>query len=392
MNKIIKIILNYICHLLTLSINKGQLLVCMRERNKMWGANSKEKWTNEEKEQYARNKDYLRQYGFKSVKGDFRVFYNFFKDKGHDPKFIIPQYIIHNYLTPLFNPISYNAYFSDKNNLDKIFPSVNQPKTILRRIGGTWYDRAYNPLEWQKVKDYLEKSNEIEGMVVKPSRDSASGRGVRLFRCDGGKWTSYENDTSFWQLISSNYWNQEDLILQEVVKQSAFLNKFCDTSVNTFRLVIYNSPIDNESYYIWSGLRVGRKGSLVDNNHAGGLIFGVDREGRLASYGTNQYGDKESELNGTDYSGGNLIIPNFNAIVEFAISLSKDLIPNRFIAFDVTLDNQDNPLLIECNLRGYSGWLCQFAGDNMFGDKTDEILKYLSRNRSHVEKVFYKIN
>lgn len=391
MNKLIKKILNWICHFLTVVLNRGQRFICYQEGLRMWTL-PKGKLTDEEKNDFKRHKKYLKQFGFHAVKRDFFVFRKYLIDKGRDPMYIIPSYVVHNYLTAFFNPITYDAYFSDKNFFDKILPTSHLPKTFFRRINGQWFDADYKPLSFLRIMEELKDRNNIKSIIVKPSRDSSSGKGVKLFNNENGKWVEFNGSVSFFENISQNYWKDSDLIVQEVIEQSPYISQFSSTSVNTFRIVIYNSLIDNNQYLIWAGLRIGKNGSILDNNHAGGLMFGLDSRGKISSYGTDQYGKKTGFFNGIDFENGEFIIPEFSSIINFAKSTSINLLPNRFIAFDIALDKNNKPLIIEYNLRAYGGWACQFAGDYMFGEKTDEILKILSQYSREIEKFFYKIN
>lgn len=389
MNNFIKSVLNKICGLLTLLIDAGQKIMCNRESYKMYKipnySNPKEI-----EEEYIKNKNLLRKYGFRGVKRDFLVFRNYLVDKGNDPTYIVPSVIVHRYLSSVFNPIPYNAYFSDKNMLDKILPKEYLPETILRRIDGIWMDENYNPISLQDIKGILDQQNSLSSFIVKPAKDSSSGRGILLFSKNNEKWLSSSDNEDFFTFISKE--NNYDLIIQKKIEQNEFLQNFCSTAVCTFRIVAYNSPVDNEIHHIWTGLRIGAQGSIVDNNHAGGIIVGIDKTGKLNSYGTDQYGNKYTNFNNIDFNSGEIEVPDYENLITLAKTLTPMLLPNRWICFDITIDKSGHPVVVECNFRGYSGWLCQFAGDYMFGDKTEEILKFLNDNKTKVNKFYYSIN
>lgn len=326
------------------------------------------------------------------LKRDFFVFREFFVINGNDPSFIVPDYIAHNYLTPILNPIEYNAYFEDKNMLDKIIPKKFLPRTFMRRINGKWYDDNYTMIEFDKLNDLLKDLKEGSKIVVKLTRNSSSGKGVEMYEKKEGGWKNITDKKDLSETNLFNKWKNKDLIIQEGVKQSDFFNQFNETSVNTLRLVVYNSPVDGQAYLIWGGFRVGGKGSFIDNNHAGGIMFGIKSNGEINSYGTDMYGNRYTEFNDVRFDSQKFIIPDYEELVGFAKKMAELLLPNRFIAFDIAVDLYNRPVVIEYNLRGYGGWACQFAGDCMLGDKYDEILSYLSKHRKDVKKVFYEIN
>ena len=390
MNALIKKFLNYICHLLTCLVNFGQNFMCRRESVKLWKI-SDEKPSEEDKEAYKRHKAYLKRFGFKAVKRDFYVYARYLREAGNDPMYIIPTTIVHKYLTAILNPIPYNDYMEDKNMFDKILPREYLPHTLFRRMGGKWYDSEYQMISFEKVREIISSNVKGDGFIVKPTHGN-SGKGIVVFRKEGNIWNSFDGRGDFVSLISKSEWGAEDLIGQELIVQNEFLNHFCDTAVNTFRIIIYNSPINGSIRLIWSGLKIARQGSVVDNVHSGNLVFGVDRNGKLATYGCDQYGNKFSKINGIDFAKEEIFIPHYNKIIDLVKTLCPKLLPHRLIAFDIALDKDGNPVIIEYNLRGYSGWYCQFSGSYMLGDKTDEILSYLSEHRKNVDKFYYKIN
>lgn len=390
MNKIIKKFFNYVCAFLTYIVNQGQRVVCWKESKDLYKS-LKDSDTPEVREQFKKNKSYLKQFGLKAVKRDFYVFYKYLSSKGHDPAKIIPTVIVNNYVTPVLNPVVYSPFFEDKNMFDKILPVDMMPQTLLRRIGGVWYKADYSRLDCE-VTRYLDRLEAEPGIVIKPTLNTSSGKGVELYERRGGKWINKKTGRPLCYDDLASGAGSDDLIIQEAVSQSEFLNTFCDTAVNTLRIVIYNSPIDGECHLIWGGLKIGAKGEFVDNAHAGGIVFGLNRNGKLAAFGMDQHGNKFSVFNGVDFEKGEYLIPDYDGIVRFAKEAASMLLPHRFISFDVALDQQDKPKIIEFNIRGYSGWYCQFAGDYMLGEKTDEILRYVTRNKSKGKKFFYRVN
>ena len=65
-------------------------------------------------------------------------------------------------------------------------------------------------------------------------------------------------------------------ILEEPIVQSDLMSKLNETSVNTVRCITLKTNEGAEVLYTF--LKVGRKGSFVDNGGAGGLLVGIDKE------------------------------------------------------------------------------------------------------------------
>ena len=48
----------------------------------------------------------------------------------------------------------------------------------------------------------------------------------------------------------------------------------------------------------------------------------------------------------------------------------------RLIALDISLDVNENPVLIEENIGGFSYWLLEMTGQDPFGCFTNEVVEY----------------
>ena len=53
---------------------------------------------------------------------------------------IVPEDICHDVIEAILNPHRFAKYYSDKNVFDKLFPKGYLPKTILRKMGGFYYE------------------------------------------------------------------------------------------------------------------------------------------------------------------------------------------------------------------------------------------------------------
>ena len=346
----------------------------------------------EEKEKYKKYKENLKKYRIRATKRDFCVFRKHFINEGKDPSLIIPAYVTNNLLTPVLNPIDYRGYFEDKNMFDKILPKEYLPITRYRKMNGIWCDEAYKKILFDKVMEGL---NALEGnarIIIKPSKDTSSGRGIKLLNKINGEWCEGKEDKKINLKKILENWGESDLIIQDVLQQADFFSQFCSTSVNTMRLVVYNSPVTGRCDLIWGGMRIGAKGSIVDNSHQGGMMIGINKDGCLYKFLNDQYGNRYTSFNGIDFDKQDFIIPNYSEIIKFTKEIAFYLLPHRFIAFDIMVDKKGEVKVIEFNLRGYSGWLCQMAGDPMYGAQTEEILEYITSHRKMGNKVFYSIS
>ena len=233
------------------------------------------------------------------------------------------------------------------------------------------------------MREYLHGYKKI---IVKPSVDGISGIGVRMFVNENGTWI----DTKTSQKLSVDSLDSGggNFIVQEAVKQHAYINQFCESSVNTLRLSLYKSIKDDKCHVTAAIMRIGKKGSVVDNAHAGGCYVGIHSDGTFCHEVLDQYGRKSTVFNDIDFSN-NYRYPNWEKVIEFGESVGKYVPHHRLIALDIVLDEDGNPHLIEFNVLGYSTWLFQYTTNAAWGDYTDEILEYCTSRNKELEYILY---
>jgi hypothetical protein len=224
--------------------------------------------------------------------------------------------------------------------------------------------------------------------VIKPTLDSSSGTGVRFFKkSDNGQMYDEESGELLTKDLLDTSYPEKNFIVQETFKQSAFMSQFNPTSVNTLRIQVYRSVKDNQIHVPNIVMRIGGKGALVDNAHAGGAFIGIMQSGKLQNFVCNQYGQKSNTFNDLDFSKNEFVLPNFEEIVSFAKKVGQRIHHARLVALDVVLDESNNPKLLEYNIGGFSLWLFQFTTGTAFGEWTDEIIEYVKEHKNEASRV-----
>ena len=80
----------------------------------------------------------------------------------------------------------FRGYYADKNVFDKLFPQNYFPKTLLRKMCGFYYDKDYQPLFMtESLLNSCLNVGHCERIIIKPSVDGISGRGVEAFTLAG---------------------------------------------------------------------------------------------------------------------------------------------------------------------------------------------------------------
>ncbi len=298
---------------------------------------------------------------------------------------IMPMELCMSFVEPILTPAEYRQYYSDKNSFGKILQGIRMPYVYARNIKGSFFDNNYNSLDGHPLSELEQRK--VNSFVLKPSLE-ASGRGVRIFRYSNGRFVDSENTVFSLEFLYTVY--KKDYLIQECVSQSAFNSYFNPTSINTIRIATYRDVKTHEVRYLRAVMRIGRKGTEVDNSHAGGSFVGIDECGVLGKYLCNQWGEKVCVFNDIDFEHNTFVIPNYEYIKQFAIEIGEKVIHHDLVAMDIAIDSNNNPQLIEINVGGFSGKLFQLTSGTVFGDYTDDVMEYVTRKMKNSElKIMY---
>lgn len=268
------------------------------------------------------------------------------------------------YMTEKLNHKNARLAYEHKGNLTSIFGNdFLTPSTILNVIRGVVFDSNGNIVDHNVADSLLQKAHSY---IIKPSIESSCGRSVR--KCTFPEW----NVSNINKYYSDNY------IVQEIIEQHPFTAQFNKNSLNTFRI---STLFINGNVSLCSVLfRCGQDGNVVDNGGAGGLMVGVEENGIFRDYAyNNRYERFNATKNGVIFK--NLHFKGLPEIIERIKEIHIKNIPFMgFAGWDIAIDIQGNPVLIEVNLT-FPGvqfeQLC--ASKPMFGDRTEEVIQYVSR-------------
>lgn len=322
-----------------------------------------------------------RRYDSKLSPLSYRIFSRYI---GEDMN-ILPLELCVNVIEPVLTPSGFREFYSDKNVFDKYIPREYFPKVVLRNIRGVFYDENYNLIWRENVDKYL-SDIKLEQLVIKPSL-MCSGVGVQILSKDSDGFRNKDGDVLSLRFLTDKYGS--DYLVQECFQQSEVTSFFNTSSVNTIRIATYRDQ-QGVSHVLNAILRIGAKGTNVDNAHAGGMFCGISKDGKIGSYVCDWLGRKKNIFNEIDFSKGNYWIPNFDKVREFAVNVAKYIIHHDLIAFDIVLDENNIPKLLEINVGGFSGWLFQFTSGTVFEEYTDEVMEYcMGKSRKLKVQIIY---
>ena len=129
-------------------------------------------------------------------------------------------------------------------------------------------------------------------------------------------------------------------IIEERIVQSPEMAFWNESSVNTVRVPSFLR--NNQHTVSWTVMRIGKKGAIIDNAAAGGVIVAVDpKTGILMSDGIDETYHtiechKELQISFKGWQ-----VPHWEALLENVEMIHRELFPNHvYIAFDFALSDR----------------------------------------------------
>lgn len=279
--------------------------------------------------------------------------------EGFDARYVSDYSFLPRALRAL-NPMEMSRAFEEKSLYGIIYSAIPQPKSlVICNRGGYIIDGKY--VDLQNAIDYLK---EYDGFIIKPTHDSTQGNNVRFIRPS-------EVDV---KSILLSY--GDNFITQERLSQSPLTSVFNNTSLNSFRISTLN--INGRASLCNILFRCGQDGSVVDNGGAGGLMCGVSPEGRFHSFAYDKFYNRyETTKEGVRFEGH--VVPFMEDIVNLTLRWHTEYLPHLgFAGWDIALDENNNPVMIEVNLRWPGIQFEQLCSETpLFGDRTEEVIEFV---------------
>lgn len=299
----------------------------------------------------------------------------------HDPSFI-PDSIARFALFKHYNDFQSIPGWDDKNLYEIFLPDTRFPVTLAHIYNNAIYDKdwRYHSLDHlqalsESIYSQLGGNKEF---VVKVSKGSYAGQGVRLFHVDSPS----DVERILRENIGGNF------IVQERLNQSKFMSQFCSTSVNIFRVITWRHQGDIK--VLSTSIRFGLEGYFTDVCFIDGEeivnVVGVQKDGTVKKKYGSFRGLNNITVNLTEDKA-----PNFDAVISMAREGHKKLYPFDIVGWDITLDSDNNPVCIEYNVRTPGTILYQYANGPFGGEYTSELLEFLldeKNRRKYIPKKY----
>lgn len=266
---------------------------------------------------------------------------------------------------------AYDSVLADKNLDDLLLPDVKHPHNILKNINGYYYYEGRPVSEVEAIA----LCQNIPEAIIKPSMNTMGQDVKKVSIVDGV--CSIDNQSV--EQLFSDY--QKNFLIQEVLSQHESMRALNPTSVNTIRILTYRSGM--EILVVYAVIRIGRKNQVVDNQSAGGISAKINSDGTLAKYGFGKVGDDMIEKTDTGIVLEGYQIPSYQKAVETAKRLHYSLPLFALVGWDICIDEEGEPILIEWNGRpGPSQTACGTG----FGELTARIISEIWPNENSADK------
>ncbi len=286
----------------------------------------------------------------------------FYSRTGVFTKDYVPTNLYHCEILPRANMHPFNDAYGDKNMCDILFPKDKVAHNVLKNMNGYFY------LEGKPVSEAeaLSYCRNIDDVVIKPSM-SYSGQGVQSLSVKDGK-TNIDNLTI--DQLFKKY--DKNWLIQKKVKQHIGMSALNPTSVNTLRILSYRSGM--EVLIVYTVVRIGRKGQVIDNQCAGGISTTVTKDGKLGKYAFGGYSTDNVEKTDSGIVLDGYQLPSYDKAIAFVKEMHGYLPFFNLVGWDVAIQENGEPILIEWNARP---GLSQSAFCSGMGDYTERIIREL---------------
>lgn len=279
----------------------------------------------------------------------------------------MPEDLYYCYIEDSFSDKEASRYIDNKCYYPRIFPTLKQPEPVIFRMGGVWLDTEYRPLSSKEVLNTLAQCK--GDLIMKIAENSERSGGVFLLK-------EKERMDAFRKNIKKIP-RGLDVIVQKVIRQHMDYAVLNPGSVNAYRVITYLNDKTNEVEILKLNIRIGIDDTISNTGGRGGVLAGVDPDGRLTPFTYGLDGTQYTKHPVYDYNFGDITVPYADRIIEYVKKGHPMVSRFKIISWDIGIDEAGDPVLMEVNLTMSGIFYNQLVDGPLFGGKTTtkEILK-----------------
>ena len=290
------------------------------------------------------------------IKSDFMTHEIMLNVKGEFDVRYVPEKIFRLYLDPGLADRKLILAWDDKNYFERHQPVLPFPHTYVRNVNGWFLDHDYCHISQEEAKQIMV---EHLPLIVKPSLVSGEGKNLQMV-----------SDAKEVDEILSTY--PKNYLAQEVIAQCDEFNSMNSHSVAAMRVV--TAIVNGEAELMSSMLLTNTTDVIACNRNTapgvGVVLIGIDGEGKLADTGYFENAKPIQTLpNGFTFGG--VQVPSYKEAVTSALEAHESMPMLGIIGWDITIDKNNKPIIIEWNLRGIGMYHSQLTTGPLFGEYSD---------------------
>lgn len=264
------------------------------------------------------------------------LYYHFYERDIKERREFVPLWEAEIRYVEVLNDYKAADLFFDKEKVYNRFKQFYKRKLIALHK----YDR-------QERKEFLDFFRSAGRVIVKPY-DGGEGRGVRIFGDSADAEEVFEK-------LKSDY--RHGAVAEEVVEQDERMALLHPSSLNTLRITTLR--LDDELIVLPPVMRVGAKGSVVDNCGSGGILCELDENGVVTATADERGHSFEYHPTTNEKMIG-FQVPDISDAVVLAKKLSSVYPEARLVGWDIAL-SKEGYVMIEGNSAP------NFAAYQLFG-------------------------
>ena len=220
--------------------------------------------------------------------------------------------------------------FNDKSSFYKFENKVEFNKIFDKYLKRNWM--VLNSSNYSEFKEFFKANNSI---IVKPL-DDEGGNGVEKFVYSDNMICK----DLFDKLVSNN-----QLLIEECIKQHKDMNTLYDKSVNTMRMFTFYK--NGTSYFLQAVLKIGN-GGVVDNFSSGGMYTYVSSDGDVYVDAIDRNDNIYTVHPISNHKIVGFKVPMFNEAVELVKECAKIIPEVAYVGWDVAI-SENGPVIVEGN-------------------------------------------
>jgi hypothetical protein len=168
-----------------------------------------------------------------------------------------------------------------------------------------------------------------------------------------------------------------DYIIQEVAIQHESINAVYPGSINTIRVMTFLG-FDSKVRVMFAKMRIGGAGSRIDNMRTGGRAIFFDDSGNCVSDAHNEIGlEVENRHPQTGFEYRKLSLPYLEAALEKCVESHYRYPYIRLIAWDVFIDREGKPVLLEWNSKSPGIWVNECLIGPLWDNQVQDLCRRL---------------